>query len=104
MDLLILIAIVVQFIAILIICSRTAHISSISDTLSRIEKHLDSLAKQFVRHSSEESSQDDTSVQHLSDEELMEIYGITFENKKYHYQTYQYDRLQDAVSYARHSK
>ncbi len=36
----------------------------------------------------------------LTDEQLMEKYGITFDGEKYHYRNYQYRRLSDAVNYA----
>jgi hypothetical protein len=36
-----------------------------------------------------------------SDEELMKKYNITFSSEKYHYETYNYDKLQDAVNYAK---
>jgi hypothetical protein len=40
----------------------------------------------------------------LTEKELMERYYITFENEKYHHESYSYDRLQDAVNYAKQLK
>ena len=37
----------------------------------------------------------------LSKREVMEKYGITYDGEKYHYLNYRYDRLKDAVNYAK---
>jgi len=99
MDLLLLFMLIVQFVAILVICGRTSHVECVSDKLSRIEKLLEQLANQFGTPCSEEVSQQ-PSLPQLSEEELMEKYGITFENEKYIFKTYRYDKIEDAVSYA----
>ena len=39
-----------------------------------------------------------------SDEDAMAAYGITFDGEKYQYQSYRYDRLSDAVAYARRNQ
>jgi curved DNA-binding protein CbpA len=39
-----------------------------------------------------------------SDHELMQAYGIYYDGEKYQYRQYRYDKLDDAVSYARLSK
>ncbi len=104
MELLLFIAIVVQFIAILIICSRTSHIESVANTLSRIEKKLDQSSKDLAKPDTEQNSPPQSPEAQMSDEELMNKYGITFDNDKYHFQNYKYDRLEDAVNFAKHNK
>lgn len=37
----------------------------------------------------------------MSDAELMEKFDITFDGELYHYKTYRYEKLADAVNYAR---
>ncbi len=40
-------------------------------------------------------------VDEPDEQSLMEKYGITYSNEKYKYKTFKYDRLNDAVNYAR---
>lgn len=40
----------------------------------------------------------------ISDEVLMKRYSISFENEQYKYSGYTYDRLKDAVNYAKISE
>lgn len=37
----------------------------------------------------------------ISDEDLMETYGITFDGERYHYHQFRYEKLQDAIAYAK---
>jgi len=39
----------------------------------------------------------------IDQRQLMEQFGITFDGEKYHFREYRYDKLEDAVSYARRS-
>jgi hypothetical protein len=87
----------IQFIVILIICDRTSHIESITNNISRIEKQLELLSKHFIKEPS------NTLDSQMNDEELMKIYGITFKNDKYHFQSYKYDKLQDAINFVKHN-
>ncbi len=81
--------------------------------INRAIGHLESIdqsLKQLVKQSSVSSASEDETLpiqgtdESLTDNELMGKYSIRFENDKYHYESYSYDRLQDAVTYAKSSK
>lgn len=42
-----------------------------------------------------------SAVAQPNDSQLMEEYGVTFDGERYCYQSYRYDKLADAVSYAK---
>ena len=46
-------------------------------------------------------SAEEKTVKEPTEQELMDKYGITFENDKYHYGKYSYDQLKDALNYAK---
>lgn len=76
------------------------------DHLESIDKNLQFLVKQST--SATASEVESLPVQEpenaLTDSELMERYDVTFKNGKYHYMSFSYDRLQDAVSYVKQSQ
>jgi hypothetical protein len=43
----------------------------------------------------------EAAASNLSDEQLMQMYNITYDGKKYRFQSYSYDTLSDAVNYAK---
>ncbi len=57
-------------------------------------------ALQSATHEEPEPPAHKKSAPILTDGQLMEKYGITFDGEKYHYRSYQYYRLKDAVNYA----
>jgi hypothetical protein len=73
------------------------------DHLENIDQSLKQLVKQFsVTSATEyETVPVQGADESQTDNELMERYGITFENDKYNYESYSYDRLEDAVNYAK---
>lgn len=81
--------------------------------INRAIGHLESIdqsLKQLVKQYSVPSATEYESLpiqgadESLTDNELIEKYSIRFQNGRYHYESYSYDRLQDAVKYAKSSR
>ena len=63
---------------------------------------IDASARSVVSHSSAPlASQQAVAAPPGDDASEMARYGITFDGKKYQFQTFRYDRLSDAISYAK---
>ena len=69
------------------------------DEMDRIKNVLNKSFDNVAYENTHPESNQTTNIE--SDSELMGKYGITYENNKYCFKGYKYDRLSDAVSYAK---
>jgi hypothetical protein len=78
--------------------------STANDFQSSVPKSSNENSNVLVKNQQNDSALDSSESRESrpeAEQNLMKKYGIKYENEKYHYKSYQYDTLENAINYAK---